>query len=64
MVERPDSGDAPEETKAAEQSNEKGPSTSVKVGSLVVNTAAAAASHEVGSWLGHELISWVIQLFS
>lgn len=65
MVDRPDSGDAPEETRAAQQhDNEKGPSPWQKVGSLIVNAAAVAVSHEVGTWFAHELISVVTQLFS
>lgn len=65
MVNQPDSGDAPEETRAAQQhDNEKGPSTWEKVGSLIVNAAAVAVSHEVGTRFGHALISLVTQLFS
>ena len=63
MVNRPDSGDSPEQTRAAQQQdNEKGPTAWEKVGSLIVNAAAVAASHEVGSWFGHVLISLVGQL--
>ena len=64
MTERSQPDDAPEETRAAQHDNEKGPSTSAKVGSLIVNAAAVAVSHEMGRWLGHQLISMVIQLIN